>query len=156
MSDVRKPHRDRVGVELAVAEMRMVAGRLHAMADEAEAGRNAVHIDVPGFRALADYVDKWARCVGQTCEYVPILTPCRVCRKQGEKEKALLTGFYEEAWTHGASISVGGFPAGQVARPVAVVLLESGNVETVNAGDVTIDGVEGLFEQYAWMDGEGE
>lgn len=68
MSDVRKPHRDRVGVELAVAEMRMVAGRLHAMADEAEAGRNAVHVDVPGFRALADYVDKWARCVDQTCE----------------------------------------------------------------------------------------
>lgn len=68
MSDVRKPHRDRVGVELAIAEMRMVAGRLHAMADEAEAGRNAVHVDVPGFRALADYVDKWARCVDQTCE----------------------------------------------------------------------------------------
>lgn len=66
MSDVRKPSRDRVGVELAVAEMRMVAGRLHAMADEAEAGRNAVHVDVPGFRALADYVDKWARCVDQS------------------------------------------------------------------------------------------
>lgn len=86
MSDVRKPHRDRVGVELADAEMRMVAGRLHAMADEAEAGRNAVHIDVPGFRALADYVDKWARCVGQTCEAVECGRPdefhvCKSCSK---------------------------------------------------------------------------
>ena len=83
------------------------------------------------------------------------LTPCLVSRKRGEKEKALLIGFYQEAWTHGASISVGGFPAGQVARPVAVVLLESGEIETVHVGDVTIDGMEGLFEQYAWMDGGG-
>lgn len=82
------------------------------------------------------------------------LTPCRVLRKREEKERALLVEFYQEAWTHGASISVGGVPAGQVARPVAVVVLESGDVETVPAGDVTIDGVEGLFNQYAWMDGE--
>lgn len=81
------------------------------------------------------------------------LTPCRICRKQGEKEKVLLIGFYQEAWTHGASIMAGGFPAGQVARPVAVVLLESGEIETVLAEDVTID-VGGLFEQYAWMDGD--
>ena len=81
------------------------------------------------------------------------LTPCRVSRKREEKERALLVGFYQEAWTHGASIRVGGFPAGQVARPVAVVVLESGDVETVHAGDVTIDGAEGLFERHAWMDG---
>lgn len=85
---------------------------------------------------------------------IDTLAPCRVCRKQGEKERALLIGFYQEAWTHGASVFVGGFPAGQVARPVAVVLLESGGVETVNVEDVTIDGVEGLFEQYAWTDGD--
>lgn len=82
------------------------------------------------------------------------LAPCRVSRKREGKERALLVGFYQEAWTHGAAISVGGFPAGQVARPVAVVVLESGDVETVHAGDVTIDGVEGLFEQYAWTSGE--
>ena len=84
------------------------------------------------------------------------LIPCRVSRKQGEKEKALLIGFYQEAWTHGASISIGGDPAGQVARPVAVVLLESGDIEAVHAGDVTIDEVKGLFKQYAWMDGEDQ
>lgn len=81
------------------------------------------------------------------------LTPCFVFRKRGEKERALLIGFYQEAWTHGAGISIGSAPAGQAARPVAVVLLESGDVETVHAGDVTIDGVKGLFEQYAWFDG---
>mgnify|MGYP005751428515 CR=1 FL=1 len=84
------------------------------------------------------------------------LTPCWVSRKRGEKEKALLIGFYQEAWTHGASIGVGGFPAGQFARPAAVVLLESGDVETVRAEAVTIDAAEGLFKQYAWLGGDGE
>lgn len=49
---------------------------------------------------------------------------------------------------------IGGFPAGQIAYPVAVVLLESGDVVTVNAECVTIDASEDLFRQYAWMDGE--
>lgn len=84
------------------------------------------------------------------------LTPCRVSRSREEKEKALLIGFYQESWTHGAEISIGGAPAGQVARPVAVVLLESGDVEAVHAGDVTIDEVKSIFKQYAWMGGEGE
>lgn len=82
------------------------------------------------------------------------LTPCWVYRKQGKREKALLIGFFQEAWTHGASISIGGFPAGQSARPAAVVLLESGDVDTVHAESVTIDAAEGLFEKYAWLDGE--
>ena len=51
---------------------------------------------------------------------------------------------------------VGGFPAGQIAYPVAVVLLESGDVNTVHAENVTIGKVEGLFKQYAWTDGEDE
>ena len=84
------------------------------------------------------------------------LTPCWVYRGQGKREKALHIGFFQEAWTHGASISVGGFPAGQSARPAAVVLLESGDVKTVHAESVTIDAVEGLFGQYAWICGEGD
>lgn len=84
------------------------------------------------------------------------LIPCRVSRKRGEKCKALLIGFYQEAWTHGAAISIGGAPAGQAARPVAVVLLESGDIEVDYAGDVTIDEVKSLFKQYAWMGGEDE
>lgn len=82
------------------------------------------------------------------------LTPCWVSRKRGEKEKALLIGFFQEAWTHGASIAIGGFPAGQAAQPVAVVLLESGDVVTVDAKSVTIDAPEVIFRQHAWMDGE--
>lgn len=57
---------------------------------------------------------------------------------------------------HDASPLIGGFPAGQIAYPVAVVLLESGDVVTVNAETVTIDSPTELFEQYAWMDGEDE
>lgn len=53
-----------------------------------------------------------------------------------------------------ASPLIGGFPAGQIAYPVAVVLLESGDVVTVNAETVTIDAPEDLFRQYAWMDDE--
>ena len=51
---------------------------------------------------------------------------------------------------------IGGFPAGQVAFPVAVVLLESGDVVTINAESVTIDAPEVIFSQYAWIDGETE
>lgn len=45
---------------------------------------------------------------------------------------------------------IGGFPAGQVAFPVAVVLLESGGVVTVNTESVTVDAPEVIFSQYAW------
>lgn len=45
---------------------------------------------------------------------------------------------------------VSGFPAGQEAHPVALVLLESGDVVTVNAETVTIDAPEEIFSQYAW------
>lgn len=78
------------------------------------------------------------------------MTPCFVSDDSGENTRALLIGFYQKAWTHGASIAIGGFPAGQVAFPVAVVLLESGDVVTVDAKSVTIDAPEEIFSQYAW------
>lgn len=84
------------------------------------------------------------------------MTPCFISEMPGEKTKALLIGFYQKAWTHDASPLIGGFPAGQIAYPVAVVLLESGDVVTVNAETVTIDSPAELFEQYAWMDGDDE
>ena len=80
------------------------------------------------------------------------MTPCFISEMPGEKTKALLIGFYQKAWTHDASPLIGGFPAGQIAYPVAVVLLESGDVVTVNAETVTIDAPEDLFGQYAWME----
>lgn len=82
------------------------------------------------------------------------LTPCFISDDSGEKTRALLIGFYKKAYTHGASIMIGGFPAGQEAHPVALVLLESGDVVTVNTESVTIDAPEEIFRQYAWMDGE--
>lgn len=84
------------------------------------------------------------------------MTPCFISEMPGEKTKALLIGFYQKAWTHDASPLIGGFPAGQIAYPVAAVLLESGDVVTVRAESVTIDSPAELFEQYAWMDGESE
>lgn len=48
----------------------------------------------------------------------------------------------------------GGFPAGQEAHPVALVLLESGDVVTVDTESVTIDAPEEIFRQYTWTDGE--
>lgn len=82
------------------------------------------------------------------------MTPCFISEIPGEKTKALLIGFYQKAWTHDASPLIGGFPAGQIAYPVAVVLLESGDVVTVRAESVTIDAPVELFDQYAWIDGE--
>lgn len=84
------------------------------------------------------------------------MTPCFISEMPGEKTKAMLVGFYQKAWTHEASPLIGGFTSGQIAYPVAVVLLESGDVVTVRAESVTIDSPVGLFEQYAWMDDEDE
>lgn len=78
------------------------------------------------------------------------MAPCFISNDSGEKTRALLVGFYQKAYTHGASIMVGGFPAGQVAYSVAVVLLESGDVVTVSVESVTIDAPEVIFSQYAW------
>lgn len=82
------------------------------------------------------------------------MIPCLISDDSGEKTRALLAGFYQKAWTHGASIMIGGFPAGQEARPVALVLLESGDVVTVDTESVTIDAPEEIFRQYAWMGDE--
>lgn len=82
------------------------------------------------------------------------MTPCFISEIPGEKTKALLIGFYQKAWTHDASPLISGFPAGQISYPVAVVLLESGDVVTVRAESVTIDSPVELFDQYAWMDDE--
>lgn len=82
------------------------------------------------------------------------MAPCFISDDSGEKTRALLVDFYQKAWTHGASLMIGGFPAGQVAYPVAVVLLESGDVATVSVESVTIDAPEEIFRQYTWTGGE--
>ena len=68
LARMHKPACDRVGPGLVAAEMRMTAGRLHEMADQAEAGRNDVRVDVPGFHALAYYLESWSLSIDQTCD----------------------------------------------------------------------------------------
>ena len=58
-----------------------------------------------------------------------------VINKQGELIEADFYGVFQEAWTHGDSLMVGGFKAGQIAYPVAVIDrgygLEEVNIENV-------------------------
>lgn len=82
------------------------------------------------------------------------MTPCWVSEMPGEKTKALLIGFFQEAWTRDDSLLTCGFKAGQIAYPAAVVMFESGDVRSIHARAVTVDGAESIFRQYAWMDGE--
>lgn len=82
------------------------------------------------------------------------LYPCYVSEMPGEKTRALLVGFFQEAWTHSDSPLLGGFKAGQIAFPAAVVMFESGNIRTVRADAVTVDGAADIFSQYAWLDGD--
>lgn len=84
------------------------------------------------------------------------LTPCHISEIPGEKTRALLVGFCEKAYTHPGGLTIGSAPGGQVAYPVAVVILESGEVYECSAGAVTIDGAEALFDGYCFMDTEGE
>lgn len=73
--------------------------------------------------------------------------PCVANGKPG-----IFHGFYQLAWTHGAAINIGGFPAGQEAYPVALVEFKDGTVETVRVGDIRfLDS-----DQYAFVGGEDE
>ena len=67
LSRMPKPACDQDGTGRAAAEMRMTAGRLHEMADQAEAGRNDVRIDPSGFHALAYYMESWSLSIDPTC-----------------------------------------------------------------------------------------
>lgn len=82
------------------------------------------------------------------------LSPCYVSEMPGEKTRALLIGFFQKAWTHGDSPLLGGFKAGQIAFPAALVMFESGEIRSVSADAVTVDGAAHIFHQYAWWDGD--
>ncbi len=44
-----------------------------------------------------------------------------VVKINGKELSATFYGVFQKAWTHGESFVVGGYPAGQMAFPVAVV-----------------------------------
>ena len=61
---------------------------------------------------------------------------CKVIiNKNKETIEAVFYGVFQKAWTHGDSLSVGGYKAGQIAYPVAVVNWGEGLTE-VHVGDV--------------------
>lgn len=64
-----------------------------------------------------------------------------VINKQGELIEAIFYGIFQRAWTHGESAFVGGYGAGQVAYPVAVVDWGEGLTE------VNIENVKEIKEE---------
>ena len=58
----------------------------------------------------------------------------RVCIYKGEKCR--FHGFFQASYTHGAALTIGGFPAGQEANPVAVIEYTDGTVEYVEANTI--------------------
>lgn len=82
------------------------------------------------------------------------LTPCYVSEMPGEKARALLVGFSLEAWTH-RDMPLYGFPSYQEARPVAIVIFETGDVRCVHPGAIQIINAEGIFSEYAFPKNDG-
>ena len=61
---------------------------------------------------------------------------CKVIINENKETiEAVFHGVFQKAWTHGDSLLVGGFKAGQMAYPVAVVDWGEGLIE-VNVTDV--------------------
>ena len=65
--------------------------------------------------------------------------------------KGIFHGFATEAWTHGASISIGGFPAGQECHTYAIVEDESGKLLKLQLCEVTMLDTQKLFNEYCWV-----
>ena len=77
--------------------------------------------------------------------------PC-VVRQEG---RALFHGFFVRAWTHGSSVTIGGFSAGQEAHPMAIVEFEDGRVDAVAIDAVRMLDSKERFGEYSFG-GEGE
>lgn len=64
---------------------------------------------------------------------------CKVIiNKNKETIEAVFYGVFQKAWTHGDSLLAGGFKAGQIAYPVAVVDWGEGLREVDVAGVVEV------------------
>lgn len=69
----------------------------------------------------------------------------RECLYKGEKCR--FHGFFQAAYTHGAALTIGGFPAGQEANPVAVIEFSNGKVAYVEANAITFVDAESEAEE---------
>lgn len=61
----------------------------------------------------------------------------------GDGKRGVCYGIYVREWTHGAAVTIGGFPAGQESRAYAVVEFDGGHMsegpaETVRFTDVAV------------------
>lgn len=77
---------------------------------------------------------------------MPEPRPCVV----GQEHAALLHGLFIHAWTHGESIAVGGFCAGQETMPMALVEYEDGRLDAVEIDAVRMLDSSELFDEYEW------
>ena len=69
----------------------------------------------------------------------------------GERKfRGIFHGFFTETWTHGASCSIGGFPAGQESHTYALVEDERGKLLMLPPREVTMLDSAKLFNAYAW------
>ena len=75
--------------------------------------------------------------------------PCTV-RHEG---RALLHGLFVHAWTHGDSLLIGGFSAGQETEPMALVEYEDGRLDGVPVDAVRMLDSDALFGEYGWRVG---
>ena len=75
--------------------------------------------------------------------------PC-LCGDGDNKFRGIFHGFVTEAWTHGASCSIGGSPAGQESRTYALIEDESGKLLMLPPCEVTMLDSAKLFNAYAW------
>ena len=59
--------------------------------------------------------------------------PWRLCKVDGKDGVFLFHMFYVSQWTHGASVTIGGFCAGQESHPRALIEDDRGNISIEDA-----------------------
>lgn len=70
----------------------------------------------------------------------------------GEERRGLLLGIGFLMWTHGASASIGGFPAGQESHPAAIVELDDGSIKTCELECLRMLDSDAAFAGFSWGD----
>lgn len=68
----------------------------------------------------------------------------------GEK-RAFLHSLTVEAWTHGASATIGGFSTGQESHLMANIELEDGTIRQVCPKDIRLLDSKRKFGEYTWV-----
>lgn len=75
--------------------------------------------------------------------------PC-IVTIAGEEHRGLLLDIGFKMWTRGASVTIGGCPAGQESHPVAIVELDNGKVSACDLDCLRMLDTDGLFSEFSW------